>query len=97
MSVGDDICSSFRQYFRYVEEICWAIECLKKTKKPVVAMMNIGGMGDRIGISTADCALKMAEAGTLLLSVFIVLVSSCCFLAEVNLILNYVLIIWYPF
>ena len=31
-------------------------------------MMNIGGMGDRTGIPTADCALKMAEAGTLLLS-----------------------------
>ena len=43
--------------------MCWAIECLKKTNKPVVAMMNIGGMGDRTGVPTADCALKMAEAG----------------------------------
>ena len=62
-SVENNSLPSSDQYFRYIEEMCWAIESLKKTNKPIVAMMNIGGMGDRTGISTADCALKMADAG----------------------------------
>ena len=41
----------------------WAIESLKMFDKPIVAMMNIGGNGDRVGVSTADCAVRMAEAG----------------------------------
>jgi len=71
--IKNDVDFVIAEYFRYVEEICWAIECLKKTKKPVVAMMNIGGMGDRTGISTADCALKMAEAGADVIGL------NCCF------------------
>ena len=43
--------------------MCWAIESLKRTNKPIVAMMNIGGMGDRSGVSTPECAVRMAEAG----------------------------------
>ena len=53
----------FCQYFTYCDEICWAIEALKETGKPIVAMMNIGSYGDGNGISTGDCAVKMAEAG----------------------------------
>ena len=43
--------------------MCWAIEALKIANKPIVAMMNIGGMGDRNGVSTGDCAVAMAKWG----------------------------------
>ena len=49
--------------------MCWAIEALKKTGKPIVAMMNIGSYCDGDGISAGDCAVKMAEAGMMWASV----------------------------
>jgi len=69
----NDVDFVIAEYFRYAEEMCWAIESLKETGKPVVAMMNIGGMGDRTGISTAQCALKMAKAGADVIGL------NCCF------------------
>ena len=52
------------EFFRNVEEICWAIETLKDLGKPVVASMCVGEMGDwRSNISTGECAVKMAYAG----------------------------------
>ena len=41
----------------------WAIEECKKTKLPVAASMCIGPDGDMHGVSTAECAIRMARAG----------------------------------
>eukprot|EP00795_Rhopilema_esculentum_P007055 gene7055-12686_t len=71
--IENDVDFVIAEYFRYIEEMCWAIEALKKTKKPVVAMMNIGGMGDRNGVSTGDCAVAMAKAGADVIGL------NCCF------------------
>eukprot|EP00794_Sanderia_malayensis_P014943 gene14943-16484_t len=62
------------EYICHCEEICWAIETLKKANKPVVAMMNIGPMGDAsTSMTTGQCAVKMAEAGADVIGL------SCCF------------------
>ena len=41
----------------------WAIEEGKKTGLPVAATMCIGPEGDLHGVSTGDCAVRMAKAG----------------------------------
>ena len=51
------------QYFEHVEEIEWAIEVAKETKKPVAGNMCIGPEGDMHGVSAGDCAVRMAKAG----------------------------------
>eukprot|EP00794_Sanderia_malayensis_P015198 gene15198-16767_t len=62
------------EYFSHCEEICWAIETLKKANKPIVAMMNIGPMGDASSaMTTGQCAVKMAEAGADVIGL------NCCF------------------
>eukprot|EP00112_Aurelia_sp_Birch-Aquarium-sp1_P002081 Seg1226.9 transcript_id=Seg1226.9/GoldUCD/mRNA.D3Y31 product="Betaine-homocysteine S-methyltransferase 1" protein_id=Seg1226.9/GoldUCD/D3Y31 len=62
------------EYFRYVEEICWAIETLKQSGKPVIASMCIGEFGDwESNVSTGDCAVKMAKAGADVIGL------NCCF------------------
>ena len=38
------------QYFRNVEEIVWAIECLKNCNKPLFASLCIGPRGDSSGV-----------------------------------------------
>ena len=38
------------QYFRNVEEIVWAIECLKDCNKPLFASLCIGPRGDSAGV-----------------------------------------------
>jgi len=51
------------EYFEHIEEMEWAIEECKKTKLPVAASMCIGPDGDMHGVSTAECAIRMARAG----------------------------------
>ena len=51
------------QYFEHIEEMEWAIEECKKTNLPVAASMCIGPDGDMHGVSTAECAIRMARAG----------------------------------
>ena len=46
-----------------MEEIEWAIEVAKETGKPVGGNMCIGPEGDMHGVSTAECAVRMAKAG----------------------------------
>ena len=41
----------------------WAIEVCKETGMPVAASMCIGPDGDLHGITTGDCAVRMAKAG----------------------------------
>ena len=54
---------SVAQYFEHIEEMEWAIEVAKETNKPVAASMCIGVDGDLHGISTGECAVRMAKAG----------------------------------
>ncbi len=42
----------------------WAIEVLKNTGLPVAATMCIGLEGDLHGVSTAECGVRMAKAGS---------------------------------
>ena len=42
----------------------WAIEVCKETGKAVASTMCIGPMGDIDGISAAECAVRMAKAGS---------------------------------
>jgi hypothetical protein len=46
-----------------VEEIVWGIEACKEFGLPIAATMTIGVEGDHAGVSAADCAVKMAQAG----------------------------------
>ena len=41
----------------------WAIEECRKTDLPVAANMCIGPDGDMHGVSSAECAIRMAKAG----------------------------------
>ncbi|XP_033099856.1 betaine--homocysteine S-methyltransferase 1-like [Anneissia japonica] len=61
--VANDVDFLIVEYFEHVEEACWAIEVLKKTGKPIAASLCIGPEGDLHGVSTGDCAVKLAEAG----------------------------------
>merc|ERR1712183_651433 len=51
------------EYFEHIEEMEWAIEECLKTSLPVAASMCIGPDGDMHGVSTAECAIRMAKAG----------------------------------
>ena len=42
------------QYFRNVEEIVWAIECLRDCKKPLFASLCIGPRGDAARVDPGD-------------------------------------------
>ena len=53
----------FIQFFFYVEEAEWAVEELKTTGKPVAITLGIGPSGDRAGVPTGECAVKLAKAG----------------------------------
>ena len=41
----------------------WAIEVCKATGMPVAASMCIGPLGDLHGVSSGECAVRMARAG----------------------------------
>jgi len=51
------------EYFEHIEEMEWAIQVCKETGKPVAATMCIGPDGDLHGITTGECAVRMAKAG----------------------------------
>lgn len=51
------------EYFEHIEEMEWAIEVLKESDKPVCATMCINDQGDLHGVSTGECAIRMAKAG----------------------------------
>eukprot|EP00092_Neocalanus_flemingeri_P007860 GFUD01008486.1.p1 GENE.GFUD01008486.1~~GFUD01008486.1.p1 ORF type:complete len:377 (+),score=101.44 GFUD01008486.1:169-1299(+) len=51
------------EYFRNVEEIIWAIECLKGCGKPMFASLCIGPRGDSAGVDPGECAVRMVRAG----------------------------------
>ena len=55
--------SIFFQYYEHIEEMEWAIEVCKETGLPIAASMCIGPDGDMHGISSAECAVRMAKAG----------------------------------
>ena len=52
------------QFFDHIEECEWAIEVCKEFNLPIAATMTIGPLGDRDKVSPADCAVRMAKAGT---------------------------------
>lgn len=52
------------EYFEHIEEMEWAIEVCKETGKPVASTMCIGPKGDIDGVPAADCAVRMAKAGS---------------------------------
>lgn len=61
------------EYFEHIEEMEWAIQACKDViadeireglpKKAICASMCIGPEGDLHGVSTGDCAVRMAKAG----------------------------------
>lgn len=51
------------QYFEHVEEAVWAVQVLKATGKPVAANLCIGPEGDLHGVSPAECAVQLVQAG----------------------------------
>merc|ERR1719369_436887 len=51
------------EYFRNVEEMEWAIDCLKDCNKPLFASLCIGPRGDSAGVDPGECAVRMARAG----------------------------------
>ena len=66
-TAGTDILSSvifgIMKYFEHVEEATWAVEVLKGTGLPVAASLAIGPEGDLHGVSTGECAVRLAKAG----------------------------------
>ncbi|XP_067937891.1 betaine--homocysteine S-methyltransferase 1-like [Watersipora subatra] len=57
------------EYFEHIEEMEWAIEEACKTGLPVGSTMCIGPEGDLHGVSTGDCAVRMANAGSKIVGV----------------------------
>jgi len=51
------------EYFEHIEEMEWAIQVCKESGMPVAATMCIGPEGDLHGVSTGECAVRMAKAG----------------------------------
>jgi len=51
------------EFFRNVEEIVWAIECLKDCNKPLFASLCMGPSGDEAGVEPGECAVRMVQAG----------------------------------
>ena len=52
------------QYFEHIEEMEWAIEVCKESGKAVASTMCIGPKGDIDGVPAAECAVRMAKAGS---------------------------------
>jgi len=61
--VEQDVDFLLAEYYEHVEEAEWACEVLLETGKTVAASLCIGEMGDLHGVSTEDCARKLADAG----------------------------------
>lgn len=52
------------KYFEHVEEAVWAVEVLKESGLPVAASLCIGPESDIHGVPTGECAVRLAQAGT---------------------------------
>lgn len=61
--VGNKVDFLLAEYYEHIEEMEWAIEALKESGLPVCATMCIGPEGDVTGVTTEECALRMARAG----------------------------------
>lgn len=61
--VANNVDFLLAEYFEHIEEMEWAIEALKISGLPVCASMCIGPEGDVNGVTTEECALRMARAG----------------------------------
>jgi len=61
--IENDVDMILVEYFFYIQEMEWAIELCRKYNKPIAATMAIGPKGDRSGVSSGECAVRMAKAG----------------------------------
>ncbi|XP_006814179.1 betaine--homocysteine S-methyltransferase 1-like [Saccoglossus kowalevskii] len=61
--IEKDVDFLLAEFFGHVEELEWGMEVLKKYEKPVAATMRISTIGDMNGVSTAECAIRMAKSG----------------------------------
>ncbi|XP_077981780.1 betaine--homocysteine S-methyltransferase 1-like [Glandiceps talaboti] len=61
--ISNDVDFVIAEYFEHVEEAEWAIEVCKESGKPVACSLCIGPDGDLHGVSTGECAVRMAQAG----------------------------------
>jgi len=61
--IEQDVDFLLAEYYEHVEEAVWACEALLPTGKTIAASLCIGEMGDLHGVSTEDCARKLADAG----------------------------------
>nr|XP_006814173.1 PREDICTED: betaine--homocysteine S-methyltransferase 1-like [Saccoglossus kowalevskii] len=61
--IEKDVDFMLAEFFGHVEELEWGVEVMKKYGKPVAATMRISTMGDMNGVSTAECAIRMAKSG----------------------------------
>lgn len=59
----DQVDVFFVEYFKYVEEMVWAIELAKEFGKPIAATMCMGPNSDGDGVPTKECAKKMIQSG----------------------------------
>jgi betaine-homocysteine S-methyltransferase len=57
------------EYFEHIEEMEWAIEESLKTGLVVASTMCIGPKGDMHGVTTGECAVRMAKAGSKIVGV----------------------------
>ena len=53
-----------------VDEAEWAIEVMKATGKPVAATVTITVDKDLNGVSTEECALRLARSGEIVTMIF---------------------------
>lgn len=61
--VDNDLDFLICEYYEHIEEMEWAIEVCKERSLPIAATMCIGPDGDLHGVSTGECAVRMARAG----------------------------------
>ncbi|XP_055454340.1 S-methylmethionine--homocysteine S-methyltransferase BHMT2 [Psammomys obesus] len=54
------------EYFDHVKEAVWAVAVLREVGKPVAVTMCIGPDGDMHDVTPGECAVKLAQAGSLL-------------------------------
>jgi len=61
--IEHDVDFLLAEYYEHVEEAVWACEALLPSGKTIAATLCIGEKGDLHGVSTEDCARKLADAG----------------------------------
>lgn len=61
--IEHDVDFLLAEYYEHVEEAVWACETLLPSGKTIAATLCIGEKGDLHGVSTEDCARKLADAG----------------------------------